>query len=532
MRPNFLWGVSTSSYQVEGGISNNDWDFFTRNEQIKKRISKITKPSRIYKGNSQINLEPAGNAVQSWLPQYYLRDLVLAKKLGLNSFRISIEWSRIEPQKGLWDNKAINQYKQMIISMHKIGLNPIITLNHIALPLWILTPPTEFKKKIFQYFLFSPFRELPLGEPVKDDPFWSSLRGWENTETVDEYIQYVIKIVSEFKDQVDYWITLGEPIASIIGGGYLAGIWPPGFFLDGNRTKIVLHNLIEAHVKAYNVIHEIDDSDADGDGISKKVGFTHLMLSINPLKSYRIFDKNNIEAAKKFSYFTNDYFINAVVKGEEDVHYLESCKIRNTNNIDFIFHSNWKDKADFIGLDYYRRVHIYQSLIVSLSSAKFIGGIFKNILDKNDERLINLSDLGWEIYPNGLFDILIHIKKTWNKPILITENGVADRTDKIRAKFIIDHIQEVKRAVDEDVDVIGYLHWSLMDNYEWNEGFNEKGKFGLFSIDFKNKYLNTKYERNFTNGAAAYQFLIKNIGYGNNKKEFSNIILMAREQFT
>ena len=156
----------------------------------------------------------------------------------------------------MWDNKAINHYKQMIISMRKIGLNPIITLNHTTLPLWVLTPPIEFKKKIFQYFLFSPLRELPLGEPVNDDPFWSSLRGWENTETVDEYIQYVIKIVSEFKDQVDYWITIGEPIASIIGGGYLAGIWPPGFFLDGNRTKIVLHNLIEAHVQAYNVIHE------------------------------------------------------------------------------------------------------------------------------------------------------------------------------------------------------------------------------------------------------------------------------------
>ena len=141
MKSNFLWGASTSSYQVEGGISNNDWDFFTRNEKIKKRISKITKPSRLYKGFSQINLEPAGYAVNSWLPEYYIKDFSLAKTLGLNSIRISIEWSRIEPQRGIWDNKAVHHYKHMIKTMRGMGLNPIVTLNHITLPLWVIPPP-------------------------------------------------------------------------------------------------------------------------------------------------------------------------------------------------------------------------------------------------------------------------------------------------------------------------------------------------------------------------------------------------------
>jgi beta-glucosidase len=532
VKPKFLWGVSSSSYQVEGGISNNDWDFFTRNEKIKKRISKITKPSQLYKGNSQINLEPAGNAVNSWLPRYYLEDFSLARKLGLNSMRISIEWSRIEPQRGIWDNKAINHYKQMIRSMREMGLNPVITLNHATLPLWILTPPVEFKKKIFQYFLFSPLRELPLGEPVNGDPYWSSLRGWENKETVDEYIQYVIKVVSELKDLVDYWITIGEPIGSIIGGGYLAGIWPPGFFLDGKRTKKVLHNLIEAHIQAYNVITEIDNSDADNDSVPKRVGFTHLMLSVNPLKSYSIFNKINIQSANRFSYFANDYFINAVVKGEEDINYLESCKIRDTKSNNFIYYSNWENKTDFIGVDYYRRVHIYHSLILSLSSAKFVGGVFHNNLDKNSKKSRRLSDLGWEIYSEGLYNVLIYIKKTWNKPVLITENGVADREDKIRSQFIIDHIAEIKRAIDDGVEVIGYLHWSLMDNYEWHEGYNEKGKFGLFNIYFKNNNINKKYERNYTRGAEVLKFLITKIGYGVDKNEFANILLTAREKFT
>lgn len=85
-------------------------------------------------------------------------------------------------------------------------------------------------------------------------------------------------MVNKFKDIVDYWITLSEPVASVVGIGYIAGIWPPGFVLDGGRAKIALHNLIEAHVQAYDKITAIDNIDSDGDGISKRVGFSHFMV--------------------------------------------------------------------------------------------------------------------------------------------------------------------------------------------------------------------------------------------------------------
>ena len=117
----------------------------------------------------------------------------------------------------------------------------------------------------------SPLRDLPYGDPSSDDPYWKSLRGWENCKTVNVFIKFVEKVVQELKDKVDCWITLGEPVASIVVLGYLSGIWPPGFFLDGDRAKRVLHNLIETHVEAYNVITNTDDVDADGDGFSKKV---------------------------------------------------------------------------------------------------------------------------------------------------------------------------------------------------------------------------------------------------------------------
>ena len=131
----FIWGAATSSYQVEGGIMNNDWDFFTRSEAIRKRIFIITKSSLLYRGIRQVTLKPAGEAVQSWEPHYYTQDFNNSRQLGLNAFRISLEWARMEPEKGQWNQEAINNYKQMIITMQDNHLKPIISLNHVTLPL-------------------------------------------------------------------------------------------------------------------------------------------------------------------------------------------------------------------------------------------------------------------------------------------------------------------------------------------------------------------------------------------------------------
>jgi len=157
----FLWGAATSSYQVEGGIENNDWDYFTRNEQIRGRISLLTKQSRFYKGVRKVTLEPAGYGVRAWEPEFYLKDFERASNLGMNAFRISIEWARIQPEKDVWDDCAINHYKKMINSMRERKLTPLVTLNHLTLPLWISTPPTNFERKKYQKFMPHPIRDLP-----------------------------------------------------------------------------------------------------------------------------------------------------------------------------------------------------------------------------------------------------------------------------------------------------------------------------------------------------------------------------------
>ena len=519
----FLWGAATSSYQVEGGISNNDWDYFVRSDPIKKRISSLTKPSIFYKGRTQIHLQSAGEAVKFWDPEYYEKDFRLAKSLGMNAFRISLEWARIQPEKDQWNREALDHYKKMLISMRKSGLIPIVTLNHFTLPLWILTPPVNITKNILQQILPSPLRHAPIGEPQSADPYWNSLRGWENHRTVEEFIKFTERMVAELKDLVDYWITINEPVASIIGVGYIAGLSPPGFFLDGERAKVALHNLIEAHVRAYNKITEIDDIDADGDGISKRVGFGHLMMYVIPAKPKNIFEmgiinKNN-QAAQNASYFLNDYFLNAVLNGEEDLNYLNTLKIHDKTSKDFIIHDDWKNKVDFIGLNYYRRIHIYHSIIVALSSAKFVGGVFTN--DLNEKKRCKsssnfygtLNDLGWEIYPQGIYEIIMLLKDKYDKPILVTENGIADKHDRYRAPFVVAHIQQIKRAIDNGAHVLGYLHWSLVDNYEWQESYRPEAKFGLFRIDVDSeKNDGTAHmqhlKRQITRGAEALQVII------------------------
>lgn len=511
----FLWGVSTSSYQVEGDITNNDWDFFTRSLHISKRISTITKPSIFYKGGTQVDLQPAGDAAKFWDTKYYKRDLDLARRLGLNAFRISIEWARIEPEKDHWDQMAIDNYKEMIVAMREKNLIPVVSLNHVTLPLWVMTPPQEFLRRTGQNLLPHPLKDLPLADPPPSDPYWKSLRGWENHETVDRFIRYVERIIVEFRDLVDYWITIGEPVATIIGGGYISGLWPPGFFLKGKKARIVLHNLIEAHVQAYNKITALDNIDADEDGLASRVGFTHLMMEIVPAEQSKIFGitvKDNTEAAKNFSYFANDYFINAVINGEEDLNYLNTLQRSNKNSKDFIVHEGWKNKADFIGLDYYRRVYVYSNKIVSLTSAKFVGGVPINDLSIANNQSHNiLNTLGWEIYPKGLYNVIMRIKNKWNNiPIFITENGIADKHDGHRAPFIVSHLQQVKRAIDDGAHIMGYLFWSFMDNYEWLDNYRPEGKFGLFSIDFEDRHHDdSDLIRQKTKGAEALELIIK-----------------------
>lgn len=316
----------------------------------------------------------------------FKEDFDLAKVGGHNAHRFSIEWSRIEPEEGKFDSGAIGHYHSVIRALKERGLEPFVTLWHWTLPLWL---------------------EQKGGVASKEFPFY--------------FCRYVEKIVSCYKEDVKFWITLNEP-TSVIACGYLIGVWPPGkrnFFLANRVYKI----LAKAHNLAYERIHNLSSDCC--------VGFANVIHSFKPYRKNNLLDKIAVFLGK---YFANERMLRLT-----------------------------KEHNDFLTAQYYFHNRLKFPKKVRLG-------------DKS------VSDLNWEIYPEGIYDVLCDLKK-YGKPIYITENGLADATDRQREKFIEDHLFWVHKAIQEGVDVRGYFHWSLMDNFEWDKGFWPR--FGLVKVDYK-----------------------------------------------
>lgn len=195
----FLWGAATASHQVEGGNVNNDWWAWEQ------------QPGRIADGTR------SGLASNWW--QMAERDLTTAAQLGHNTHRLSLEWSRLEPAPGEWDEAVVARYRQILTAMRNLGLTPMATLHHFTLPLWLY-----------------------------------ERGGWENPAVVDWFSHYVERAVVSFGDLVPIWCTINEPMVQI-SYGYISGVWPPGG--GGFRAaRIVLRHMAQAHASAYSIIHQ------------------------------------------------------------------------------------------------------------------------------------------------------------------------------------------------------------------------------------------------------------------------------------
>jgi len=357
----FLWGSSTSAYQVEGGIENCDWskDF------------------------------PAGRACDHY--NRYEEDFDLIKKLNQNTYRFSIEWSRIEPEEGEFDEKEIEHYRKVLLALKKRNIKSFVSLWHWTTPLWL-----------------------------------AKRGGWANKKIVDYFTRYTEVILKRLGNLIDFWITINEPTVPFIPGylyfGYIKGQWPPkkrNIFLSWQ----IYRNFIRIHKKTYQLIHNFDNK--------AKVG---IALDSAYVESY--YKKSPLN---QVSVFIWRYFHN------------------------YLFFDLTKKYQDYLGMNYYFHDRL-----------KF------PFLLRNENKLV--SDMGWEVYPEGIYYVLKELYQRYRKPIYITENGLADAKDKLRKDFIKDHLFWVHKAISEGVDVRGYLHWSLMDNFEWHKGFEPE--FGLINIDY------------------------------------------------
>ncbi|MEO7093599.1 MAG: family 1 glycosylhydrolase, partial [Polyangiales bacterium] len=386
----FLWGAGTAGFQVESNPAvSSDWGVWETLTAKVKNADKATGGPDQY--------------------AHFADDLALAKAMGLGAFRFSIEWARIEPTQGTFDEAAIAHYQALIAACKASGLKPIVTLWHFVNPKWVLDPTPG-----------------------------TSLGGWAQKATADAFVSFVTRVVPRFEADVDFWITLNEPMIAITNGYFFAA-WPPGGSFDEAGAIAAHNNMIDAHVRSYDAIHAIYAAK------SKPV-------TVTIASHWVAFDPktpSDAEATKGVSHLINEAFLDAVVNGDVD----PGLDGKITHRDDYAHH------LDLVGLNF------YQHQVVTSVKIGIVPG-----LNEVDPAAKLKSDLGWELYPQGMGRALDDLSARYKLPIVVTENGVADAADKYRSWYIVTHLQEVQKAIARGIDVRGYLHWALIDNFEWAEG--------------------------------------------------------------
>ena len=267
------------------------------------------------------------------------------------------------------------------------------------------------------------------------NPIWfKDMGGWKNKKSSQYYLRYVEYVVSRLGDLVDYWITINEPLVYSIHS-YLVGVWPPEAHSYLSAFRVYRH-FIKSHRRAYQLIHRIYSKE---NWHKPKVGFSNNSVS---LYSYQI-------------------------------HSLRSwIFIRISDWIwNHSFYAFTKKTHDFVGINYYFH---YRLKSIHFKALRFF------VEARNEHR--EMSQVGWEVYPQGIFDVLIDMKR-YQLPIFITENGIATSNESKRARYLIAYIKEVYHAIQAGAKVKGYFYWSLLDNFEWEKGY--KPRFGLVEVNFK-----------------------------------------------
>ncbi|MBF0523181.1 MAG: glycoside hydrolase family 1 protein [Candidatus Omnitrophica bacterium] len=415
---NFLWGAATSSHQVEGNNTNNDW------WQWEQRL-----PLKMH----------AGQACDEW--NRFEEDFKLAESIGLTAYRFSLEWSRIEPAPGQFENSALDHYRVMILSLKSKGIEPVVTLNHFTIPLWLV-----------------------------------SLGGWDSDKTPELFARYVGKVTEALGGDVRYWMTLNEPVVYTYKG-YMSGEWPPGK-REPKEAIEVFKNLLRAHVLAYERIKEVYTQKG---WKAPKVGIAQSVIIFRACSDASLRDRI---AARFRHWMFNHLFVQALIRGKA---YCVGL---------FNIHLPKAKTLDFIGLNYYTRDFVLHH-----------GFGFPGILGQactvtiaQDRHTGKDNFLSWDIYPKGLYTFLKDFSR-YNLPLLISENGIATNDDTERVNFIVEHLKAVARAMKERAPVIGYFYWSLLDNYEWAQGFVPR--FGLIDVNYITQ------ERKVRESARKFEEIIK-----------------------
>ena len=387
----FLFGTAVASYQVEGGIYNNDWTIWEN------------------KSNS-VCVEPCNEACKHY--EMLDQDIELLKELGIKAFRFSIEWSRIEPTEGNFDTDAINHYVEKAKKLIANNITPIITFHHFTTPEWL------YKKD-----------------------------SWLNPNADNYFDNYVEKLMQYLPNEIEFFNTINEPGIFAFFGYFSTNKFPPGI---ANESKFIQasENIMSAHKKALKTIKKYNQN--------AKVGMTHALQEWE--------DDDNNKLKEYLKYHLEDKFLDASVDD------------------------------DFIGLQTYTIVRYPKNIFLKIFNSLLlnIGFIRKFILPRIIQifagrngaitRETRTTKMGYEYRPEAVLYNLRRLNNIFpDKEIFITENGIATDNDDERIEFVTTVLQDVHRFQAEHNNVIGYLYWSLLDNFEWDLGYQMN--FGLVEVN-------------------------------------------------
>ena len=428
----FVWGVATSAQQIEGGRNDGG-----RGDSVWDHYA--TQKGAIEDGS---NADRACDHFDRWRG-----DIELMSWLGLGAYRFSTSWSRIMPGgRGVPNAAGLDFYDKLVDGLLAAGIEPFITLNH-----WDM--PAELMQQS--------------GRASRDTvaPFWAS------RDTVAAFVEYAEAVAGRLGDRVRHWATHNEPwcIATL---GYEEGSHAPGH-KNPAAAIAAAHHLLLSHGHAVGVIRERSPE--------ARVG---IVLNLVPTEPASETDADR-DAARQFDGYFNRWYLEPLFRGEYPADAIED-RVRYghlpSSELPFVLDGDMaaiQAPIDYLGVNYYSR-----SVLKAGPKGKAVG---VNVVPPEE-----LTEMGWEVYPDGLTDLLVRVTRDYAPAeIYITENGIAlpdkaDDRDRVsdpkRVAFLRDHLAAAHRAIEAGVPLKGYFHWSLMDNFEWGHGYTKR--FGLFRVNF------------------------------------------------
>jgi beta-glucosidase len=421
----FVWGAATASYQVEGAVAEDGrspscWDVFVRAPNATRH----------------------GDTGDVACDSYHRldEDLALVSRIGLGSYRFSVSWSRVLPDGfGALNRKGIDYYRRLVDGLADRGVEPSLTLFHWDLP-----------------------------QVLQDQG------GWANRDCASWFADYAEVVAAELGDRVARWITLNEP-AVVADRGYRRGDHPPGL-QDPDKAVAATHHLLLGHGLATERLRAVLD-----DGAS--IGIT-----LDPPHALAV-DPDDGALALAVSAGLTDLYLLPLINGAYpelgDPGLVPRHPLVRDGDMQVI-----RAPIDFLGVNYYDPVHIRRRR-GPLGWGEQPIAAFPDAVSVKPEQYPRTSS-GWIIDPDSFYELLMAVsRRAPGLPLFVTENGCAyhdyagppgDVRDPERVEYLAQHLAAVKRAIDGGADVRGYFVWSLLDNFEWTDGYSQR--FGLVYVDY------------------------------------------------